>query len=262
MSHDPNTLDPSSTTARVERLLAEAEILLVKAAEEGGPVTVFAQHLPSGTRSSALRGADVTDEGSGLVREVRELVDPARPLDAFLSDPAASLTHHAGRNDRIPWIRSRTNEERALDLLMADLCDVADRRARGRLVLACARLAGGTDGHPTAQSQLAALEAWVEAPTPMAREAMQKLLDDTPSSSDPGQDSSIAVNLVDLALRSVLQADEGRYAELGHERSPAWSGPEAARRAVVCCHKVMVDREGPPLARARDLVAAMRDALG
>ncbi|MCB9684970.1 MAG: hypothetical protein H6735_08035 [Alphaproteobacteria bacterium] len=257
MSHDPNEPDPSSTSARVERLLAEAEVLLVTAAEEGGPVTVFAQHLPSGARSQALRASELTDEGKGLVREVRDLVDPAHPLESFSMDPAASVARHASRTDVVPWALARTGAERALDALMADLCDVVDTRTRGRLVLACARVTLPTPSGPVL-NQLTALEAWLETPTPMAREAMLQVLDDTRQPSW-ANDAISASEVADLALRSVLQPTDGRYAELGHELTTAWSGPESARRAVVCCHKLL---GGDAVEGARALVVAMRDTLG
>lgn len=285
MSHDPVEPDPSSTAARVERLLAEAEVLLVTAAEDGGPVTVFAQHVPTGARTPARPASEVTDEGAELVREMRDLVSPARALEAVLADPAASLARHASRGDVVSWAWAETGEERALDALMADLCDLVGVRTRGRLVLACARVAlpvarargeriartwglgvfedNGVD--PTADRQLGALEAWIETPTPMAREAMMRVLDDTRQlavwDDDPGDGWCYVVEVADLALRAVLQTDEGRTVETGRDSSAAWTGPEAARRAVVCSLKVLAGRDDDPVERAVELVTAMRDVL-
>ena len=140
--------DRGGTAERVERLLQDAEVLLVTA-RCGSSAIVFASHRPSGAVSEARPGGE---DASPLVDELLDRTSPRRILDAFLADPSAAIEHRT--SGHLPLEASWSREAIALDALVSELCELVDEPARERLVAACVgsqAQAGGWRGEEAAR---------------------------------------------------------------------------------------------------------------
>jgi hypothetical protein len=206
----------------------------------------------------------------------------------FLVDFTGACAAAAARDDLAYWTQSESVYERALEAVVADLCGRVDRRTRGRFLLACAHLAypvarergyaraaswgfglfddNGCD--PTALGQIERLETWLADPTPANLRAMAKAIDesrqlqmwDDDLRPKPGEGWPYLMEVTDLMLRAVTQDDAGLPARYSEHLPASWPAPTAARRAVVCAHKVLLGVEEDPEGPARTLVEAIREA--